>query len=145
MIRFKSGFKYQLENNWRWHLKEEFTIKRDFKNDYYGITRDGWLYAYKGCAWDGATLFPDFDWIMEGSLGHDILHWLIEKGIIPELENDLIDKELEHIIKVRGKVPRFGGKWLLNMRAWYVRKATNLVDQKYGVGKKIQTISRGSL
>lgn len=142
MIRFKKGFKYQLEGSWRWKLQGDFTISQDFDNGFYWITQDGWLGAHRGCAWDGATWFPDFDWIMEGSLGHDILHWLIEKGIIPESQNDLIDQELENIINARATPPKIGGRALLKLRAAYVRRATNAVSQKYGEGKPVVTIPR---
>ena len=149
MIRFKDGYKYQLECHWKWKLHHDFTIACDYENDYYGITTDGWLHAFKGCAWDGATGFPDFDWIMEASLGHDILHWLIAKGIIPESENDLIDRELESIIRAYHR--RRPETWwtrstdklqrrLAMFRGWYVRKATNLVDQKRGQEKPVRVI-----
>lgn len=143
MIRYKSGYKYQLESNWKWKLQNDITVFTDYENDYYGITTDGWLHAFKGCAWDGATGFPDFDWIMEASLGHDILHWLIAKGVIPESDNGLIDRELEAIIETRGR-PRFLPRWmsrrLMQFRGWYVRKATHLVDQKAGDEKKVRQI-----
>lgn len=144
MIHFKDGYKYQLTSPWRWELVNKFTIKSDYRNRYYWISRErNEIGAYTGCAWDGATCFPNFDWIMEGSLGHDILHWLIAKGIIPERENNLIDKELEAIINERAPLPRFGGRALLKFRAGYTRLGTHLVDQKFGQEKPVITIPRG--
>lgn len=143
MIRFKKGYKYQLTSPWRWKLRGNFTIVSDYRNQYYWISKERReIGAYVGCAWDGASGFPDFDWIMEASLGHDILHWLIEKGIIPESENDQIDAELAEIIRERGRsrIP----DWLLRFRAWYVQKATNLVDGKLGKSKPEITIPRQS-
>lgn len=96
-----------------------------YEDDYFSITRDGWLLIFKGFAWDGATKFPDFDWIKTPSLIHDALHNAIALGIIPESQNDLIDKELELAIGANK-----GKRWLLNFRGWYVRKATNTVNEK---------------
>lgn len=141
MIRFKKGYKYQLESDWKWKLQEDIEINYAFQGPYYALTEDGWIHAFKGCAWDGATWFPDFDWIMEGSLGHDILHWLIAHGAIPESQNDLIDKELENIIRAR-----HGNNWfqrrLDKFRGWYVRRATGFVDQKAGLFKPVITLPR---
>lgn len=147
MIHFKKGYKYQLTAGWHWGLKHKFTIKSDYRNRYYWVSaKRNEIGAYIGCAWDGATWFPDTDWIMEGSLGHDILCWLIEKGIIPEEENDLIDKELEVIIQERAPVPKWlqnrWGLYLLQFRAWYVRKGTHLANSRLGQSKPVITIPR---
>lgn len=146
MITFRRGFKYQLEADWHWKLKGDFTIARNYHNRYYWVSTDGHLGAFAGCAWDGATFFPDYRWILEGSLGHDLLHWLIAKGIIPESQNDLIDKELAEIIKARAPLPRLlpmpVAIKLLHARAWMVRKGTNLVNQKSGDVRPLITIGR---
>lgn len=143
MIRFKKGYKYQLVEKWRWKLRNNIPINHDFCNRYYWISKEKReIGAFAGCAWDGASGgFPDFDFIMEGSLGHDVLHWCIEQGAIPDDKrtNDLIDRELEAIIQECGvKAP----KWLMRFRGWYVRKATNLVDAKLGKSKPVITIPR---
>lgn len=147
MISFKRGYKYQLAAPWRWKLVGDFEIVSDYRNRYYWISKERReIGAYTGCAWDGATWFPDFNWIIEGSLGHDLLHWMIAKGIIPENQNDLIDRELQEIIQARAPLPKLLPKSvavrLLKARAWYVRKGTNLVDQKLGDEKPVITIGR---
>lgn len=140
MIRFRRGYKYQLVSDWEWALQHKFTIARDYSSQFYWVSKSGFIGARTGCAWDGASGgFPDFDWIMEASLGHDILHWLIADGVIPESENDLIDAELEAIILARGN-PRF--KWFTRFRGWYVKTATHLVDQKRGEQNPIIQIPR---
>ena len=140
MIQFKRGYKYQLVRPWKWKVQSDLTILSDFRNRYYWASaKRREIGAYVGCAWDGATWFPDFDWIIEGSLGHDIFHWLIAKGIVPESDNPLIDRELAAIIRERGgDVP----EWLINFRASYVRRATGFVDQKQGDEKPIITLPR---
>lgn len=115
------------EFDWEWKLSAALAARcrSEYEGLWYALVRrpDGWYLIGKvGCAWDFATKFIAFDWVIEASLGHDILHWLIAKGILPEACNDLIDHELAEIAKVRGKAPRW--------RRWYIEKATNLVNEK---------------
>lgn len=141
MIKFRKGFKYQLVDPWEWTLRHNFHIDHDYYNRYWWISKsEHKIGAFAGCAWNGADFFPDFDWILEGSLCHDILHWSIAIGIIPEYQNDLIDSELESVIC------RYGDKripgWLLRFRGWYVKKATNLVDQIKGDETPVITVPK---
>lgn len=131
MTTYTKGWKYQLCDGIEIKLKTPITIKQYFGNRYYQAFPDGTLRILAGCCWDGPTWFPDFKWMMKPSLIHDVLHWLIANGTIPEEDNDLIDKELALWIK-QGK----GQSWLYSFRAWYVKKATSLVDQSKGEVKK---------
>jgi len=142
-LHYQAGIKYLVARQWEWKLKGDFHPKSTFWCSWYALSRraDGWyLVAHEGCGWDGATWFPDFGWIMQASLGHDILHWLIARGIIPESENDLIDAELAAIVKERAKAPKIGGETLLRLRAWYAEKGTNLVNQKLSSVHKVYIV-----
>lgn len=131
-LHYTKGWKYQLEKDFRVKLHNNFEISEAYSCDYYSITPDGWLTAYKGCCWDGPTWFPDFRWMMKPSLIHDCLHWLIAKGVIGEWANDLIDSELAYWIEKQK-----GNSLLYKIRARYVKRATMKVDQKKGETKKV--------
>ena len=129
------NIKYMVHQQWEWKLVGDMEPKSEYECRWYALKKkeDGWyIIAYPGCVWDGATMFIDFEWIRQGSLGHDILLWLVALGIIDESKNDLIDHELEHIINARAKVPKFGGKSLLKFRAWYSKTGTHLAQTKNG-------------
>lgn len=129
-LRYHSGIKYIVAEQWEWKLVGEFHPTRPFTGKWYELQErsDGWyLIAKQGCGWDGATWFPDYKWIMQASLAHDILHWLIARGIIPEEENALIDDEMIEVLNARAQRPAF-----INLRSWYIRKAIGFVNQKRG-------------
>jgi hypothetical protein len=135
VIEYQQDIKYQLTADTRWVLIEPISILHSFQNDWYGIdkdTREVW--ANRSCAWDGATWFPDFLWILESSLRHDVLLWLIAKGAIAESANNMIDREMSHYIKLLGgpEAQKKHKTALTNFRAWYTRKGTNLANTKLG-------------
>lgn len=126
-----------VEFDWQWKLSPATaaycTAEYTHPYGWYSLKRrsDGWyIVAHVGCSWDFATKFIAFDWIIEGSLGHDILHWLIRRGALPEVANGAIDEELVEIARVRGNAP----SW----RRWYVEKAVNLVNEKARTGSVIE-------
>lgn len=128
------------EFDWRWKLSEELYpfIISEYAGPWYSLIQeeDGawWLVAHVGCAWDFATGWLDWDWLKEGSLGHDILHWLIKRGHIHHgsAANRAIDSELMLICRERGSA--FG----LKTRSWVIKTATNLLDQKTdGAGREV--------
>tara|TARA_R110000772_G_scaffold217958_1_gene328554 strand:- start:548 stop:958 length:411 start_codon:yes stop_codon:yes gene_type:complete len=132
MTEYTKGWKYQLCDPVEIQLKTDIEITKYFGNGYYQAYSGGKIRILAGCCWDGPTWFPDFKWMMKPSLIHDVLHWLIAQGVIPESDNDKIDAELALWIKEgKGKDSK-----LFNFRAWYVRKATNMVNQKAGDIKK---------
>lgn len=115
-----TGFKYQLNQRVEWKiLTPGITILQDYEdpNGYYSVTTDGTIVGEIGCGYDGPTKFPDVDWMMLPSLVHDILHWLIDIGIIPESCNHLIDEELGAIIAVQQPKSWWGKKWR-GFRSW---------------------------
>lgn len=115
------------EFDWEWKLSENIQCTQEYRGKWYSLIKrdDGWyIIGHEGCAWDFATGWFDWDWLKEASLGHDILHWLIKRGVLSETNNDAIDNELMLIARHRGKA--FG----LKPRSWLIRKGTNLLDQK---------------
>lgn len=131
----KQLWRYRVEGNgFAYKLQGKFTIT-PYSGPYFAITADGWLLVSGIYGWDGATMFPDFRWMMTASAIHDALHNAILVGAIPESENDLIDEELN--LAVRGNM---GKQWLLKLRGWYVRAGTQLVDQKAGATAKVHNI-----
>ena len=128
---------YTLRQALYYRLKNNFTITEEFhqKDGWYHLVQspsgEWWLHLEKGFQWDGASGgYPDWDFIMMPSAIHDTLHWLIAHGVIPESENNLIDKELQDaILGSRTKTP------LKRFRAWYIRRATNIVKEKRAKGK----------
>jgi hypothetical protein len=137
----------------KWQVTVTFVHKLRYS---YGLTEDyshpdGWysvikgddgewyLIAHIGCAWDGATLYPDYAWMIIPSLIHDILHWLIKRGVIHEIYNDVIDMELQLAI-IHGKEPipwRQGGnsKLVRRIRAKIILLGTHTADEKKLIGK----------
>lgn len=129
-------------------LRYEYGFKEDWHHPdgWYSVMllKDAWgdedwhVVAWRGCAWDGATKYPDFKWMIGPSLLHDILHWLIKRGIIAEHYNDVIDLELkEAIIHGKEPIPWYqGGNSMAvrKLRAHLVLRGTNLADEKKVIG-----------
>lgn len=133
-----------VERDWVWWLSPRMAAccTKEYRGQWYSLVkRNGkWcLVAHIGCAWDFATGWFDWDWLKEASLGHDILHWLIRQGVIDAKYNDEIDNELLEIAKARGKT--FG----LAPRAWIIKRATNLLDERnHGVWKEVHHLYGGA-
>ena len=132
----------QVVKKWEWKLRYDYNldpISSKYVGRYYSLIPrpDGWyIQAHVGCAWDYATGYFDGDYIKEASLGHDILHWLIAKGVIDTKYNDAIDYEFKQILMIRGNI----APW----RATILMKGVNLCDQKLtGIDRPVVRLSRG--
>lgn len=147
MIRFQTGIKYQIYEDAKYDLQlQGLAINHSFASRFYGVDKDQRvLWVKAGFAWDGATMFPDFDWILEASLWHDVLHLLIAQGVIPTSENNKIDEELARAIRLMGGAESDGriADIMLKIRAGYVRKATNLVHQKVTAARPVYELRQG--
>ena len=97
-IRYRSGYKYQLVNDYRVqliHIRPDSDIVTEFLE----LDRTGLLLIKHGYAWDGPS-GPTFDTknFMRGSLVHDALAQLVRDGY---LDKDkfftLMNKELKDI------------------------------------------------
>lgn len=147
MIRFQTGIKYQLYEDSKYDLQVTgLLINRSFASRFYGVDKDNRvIWAKAGFAWDGATMFPDFDWILEASLWHDVLHLLIAQGVIPTSENNKIDEELARAIRLLGGDESRGriADVMLKLRSGYVRRATNMVHQKVVEPRPVYEMRQG--
>ncbi len=110
-IKYKSGYKYQLH--------EEYSVKvKIFPNefiytDYINLGTDGLLVIKKGYAWDGPSgPTVDTENFMRGSLVHDALYQLIRMEKIDyDKYRDVADRELQRICIEDG---------MFKIRAWWV-------------------------
>ena len=141
----------QVVKKWEWRLRCDYGLTLPglstgkqpdqviHRSRYYSLVhRNGFFYiqAHVGCAWDYATGYFDGDYIKEASLGHDILHWLIAKGVIDTKYNDAIDYEFKQILMIRGNI----APW----RASILMKGVNLVDQKNtGIDRPVVKLRKG--
>lgn len=140
-MRFTDGWRYRVEDGLAYKLHYDYRLSEDAVTPWFTLTADNWLIVQPGYASDGATMFPDFDWIKTPAIAiHDPLCQAIELGILPESMNDQIDRELQLAILAQP----YGGlkNRLAKLRGWYVRKATNLADSRAGKSKKVHELPR---
>ena len=113
MIKYKSGYKYQ--------LAETYEITTDFgpflpvvsSYSYITLTNKGVLIISKGYAWDGPS-GPTIDTknFMRGSLVHDALYQLMREELLDSrLYRDKADKLLQQLCREDG---------MSRLRAWWV-------------------------
>lgn len=94
-IKFKSGFKYQLSED---YLVKTSITGNKFASDFFNMTADGQLAIFRGYAWDGPSgPTVDTDNFMRGSLVHDALYQAIREGHLPRSCRDDADRELQKI------------------------------------------------
>lgn len=132
-----------VETDWEWPLTQDLGIHEPWDCRWYGVQCrqhqygiSWYLVAHVGCMWDYATGWFDADYIKEASLGHDILHWLIARGVIAEHFNAAIDEEFYQILIARGGI----APW----RARVLRSAVRLVDQKRtGIDRRVIRLHKG--
>jgi len=111
MIRYKSGYNYQLVGDYFHRLS--FSIGKSIYTHYINVASDGKLLIKMGYAWDGPS-GPAIDTrnFMRGSLVHDALYQLIRDQ---HLEHDIFraraDMELRKICLEDG---------MSKLRAWWV-------------------------
>ena len=97
---------------------------------------DWWLYLKPGFQWNGADMFPDYEYMLYPSAVHDVCLWLIDWAVIPEAMNNTVDKELaDCIIHSVTPMPWFKGgssKTLRKVEAWKIKRATHIAKTKAG-------------
>lgn len=148
MIRYQKDIKYQVYEDTEYELQSDIIITKNFTHRFYGVNKDSrtiWVKA--GFAWDGATMFPDFNWIFEGALWHDVLHLLISKGAIPTSENNKIDNELALAVKKFGRPTDSGwlSRTMLKFRGSYVKRFTGFVHQSVTQARPVYEINQGRI
>ena len=140
------------EHLWyKFHNDLGFTRPFKQKDGWYELLQDDngdwWLHLFPAFQWNGANLYPDYKFMMMPSAIHDTDHWLIMHGIIPEENNNLIDKELEDsILFSKTKIPFKDGGWIpKKARARIIRRATNTANEKRNLAGQEHSITRVSI
>ncbi len=140
-LAYVDGLKYRNSQTFIYRLKYDYGIQGEWAHPdgwYRIVASNGswWIIVSPGCCWDGATMYFDWIWMMYPSLIHDILHWLIKRGVISVLHNNLIDQELEHMVRTTTvRIPWWqGGEHSKPARARIIRRATNVARQKREAG-----------
>lgn len=137
-VVFKLHYQFGIKEDWN-HPEGWYSVREGI----YGDPGNWYIIAWPGCAYDGVTKYPDYDWLLPHAMRHDILHWLIKRGVIREKYNDVIDLELERSI-VMGKEPipwRQGGnsKLVRKIRAKFILRGTNLANERGSSAPDIKT------
>lgn len=83
-IKFKKGYKYQLEEDFS--MRADFLPPRHIDTYFIQFRLNGDLLLAKGYAWDGPTGVPDLSSFMRASLVHDALYQLMRNDHL-DLEN----------------------------------------------------------
>lgn len=96
MIKYKSGYKYQLIETYNVRLK--IKPSKLIVSEYITLSKSGNLTIEKDYCWDGAS-GPAIDTknFMRGSLVHDALYQLMCEGYISKKWRKQADKELRRI------------------------------------------------
>src|SRR3990167_2418178 len=93
-IRYRSGYKYQLVEDYSVQLEHIRTLN-PIKFEYISLEPSGLLNIKSGYAWDGPSgPTVDSNNFMRGSLIHDALYQLIREGLLRRDVREDADKEL---------------------------------------------------
>jgi len=128
IIKYKSGYKYQLVENFRFDVS--IRIKEDIHTDYISLLKDGSLYIRKGYAWDGPS-GPTIDTksSLRGSLVHDALYQLMRMGLLEQEVRLIADKIAYEIWITDGMLEIRAKKWQAALGRW-AAFAANPKNQK---------------
>ena len=126
-------FKYRKLKGYKYQILENYTYLDSGYRNYSSATRfitvwgNGAINIGKGYAWDGATGFPDFKWIIKASLVHDALCQLIHHDkTLPPIYRKLADRLLRKMCIEDGS-----GKFMAGLVYFGVRMYVKL---RYGKG-----------
>lgn len=133
LVYSKQKTKYLIHEYWEHKLAQQYNILSEFDNGYHFLKKkeDGWyIGVHPGCRVDGVTSWVDSGFLFKASVGHDVLCWLIEEGIIDESDNDKIDREFRlMILEFNKNYPIWkGGNFVRELRARLAEKGTNLAN-----------------
>lgn len=133
-IRYRDGYKYQLEED---YLHETgLTPTEPGGNRFVHITLGGQLIIRAGYAWDGAS-GPAIDTLtfMRGSLVHDALYQLMRIGVLSKDDHRRASDQILREIVLED------GMW--KVRAWWVYQAVRVFGGGYmrgpGNGNQVLT------
>lgn len=110
MIKYKSGYKYQLTEDYTDFVA--FKPPQDVVGAFYSCTKAGRLTIKAGYAWDGPS-GPTIDTpnFMRGSLIHDLGYQMLREGKLSRFARKTVDQELRRVCKEDG---------MSSIRAWWV-------------------------
>lgn len=110
MIRYLSGYKYQLVENYTFYTG--FKNDRNITHSFIQLEFEGYLHIRKGYAWDGPS-GPTIDTknFMRGSLIHDALYQLLREHRNPGFTRKQADEILKIVCLEDG---------MSKLRAWWV-------------------------
>ena len=107
--RYKYLLLQQMSFNTRIH--PEFQIEFPPGSVLVSLGANGKLVVDEGYAWNGATMCPDFETIMRGTLAHDALYQLMREGVLEKTWREESDRLLREICIADGT------SWIL---AWTI-------------------------
>jgi len=122
-IKYKEGYKYQLEDNI--YFWTNIRVKEKVSTDFIILDTDGLLTILKWYAWDGAS-GPTIDTpsTMMGSCVHDALYQLMRMGLILQTYRSLADIYLYILIKRDGMGKFRAYWWHREVKKWAARAAS---------------------
>ena len=100
-MKYSKGYKYQLKSNVVIQTRlrpEQPAIVQGF----IFLGSDGKLFIYRGYAWNGSNLSPNFDSNRLAVLAHDALFQLIQEGLLPDYHFKECNEELRDIMIIEG-------------------------------------------
>jgi len=118
-IKYKSGYKYQLNEEYQQTIDVVPEIDVSSEGGYVSLTKEGELTIKKGYAWDGPSGptrdTPNF---MRGSLVHDALYQLMRNELLKrKRDKDPADRLLQKMCREDG---------MSRLRAWVVYKGLQI-------------------
>lgn len=124
MIKYKSGYKYQLVNDYTIHINKYVDHLPTVDHQYMAIDGFGKLVIFKGYAWDGPS-GPTIDSLnfMRASLVHDVGYQLMAEGLVNQSTRQDWDKALRSIAIEDG---------MTKIRAAWVYRAVRMFGGSYG-------------
>lgn len=121
LIKYKSGYKYQ--------LVEDYLVVAPFllgpvTHTFFDVNQDNVLRIKAGYAWDGPS-GPTVDTLnfMRGSLVHDVGYQMMAEGLVPRQSRKAWDEWLRDICREDG---------MTRARAWWVYQAVRRFGGRYG-------------
>lgn len=100
---------YRSLRRWKYQTTDNLSTQTDLlhidvtNHDFIGLTKEGRMDLKRFYSWNGANCFPDFKWIMRGSLYHDAALQLIhEDKVLPLSYRKRADKLLRDMCKEDG-------------------------------------------
>ena len=129
-IAYKSGYKYQLENDYI-HNSTGIIPEKDIDIHYVKLNTDGDLFIKAGYAWDGPS-GPAIDTknFMRGSLVHDAFYQLMREDLISRYKyRDTADRLLQSICREDG-MSKVRASWVYYGVKWFAKSAAGTENKK---------------